>query len=234
VPAWPHLLRFVWRVWAQVLIWNSATPYSAIRDALLPLLVLVAMTGIRIKQWRMPKAQELITPAVWTFVVTLVLLGGAFIFATPVVVYQDHNDLVAKISKSKSEQNELRTALARLQAKLTKTESELASLHNSPSTQVVLMPQPQSQQPTPVRDPDSFYQLDRVVATVSGAVEDLAHDVIRFEFARSTAALNSSREVEYRDFILQCSGMPSLPPGVIVGTYSGVVAGLSCDILRKR
>jgi uncharacterized membrane protein len=73
-----HFVRFIGRVWAQDLAWNSATPFSTARDIAIPALVLICLLGVRIKEWRMPQAKETIRAVLTTVVVILALLGTAF------------------------------------------------------------------------------------------------------------------------------------------------------------
>ena len=93
----------------------------------------------------------------------------------------------------------------------------------------------------PTMDPDSFYQAGRIVATVSGAVQDFPRSQIAFQAIRPNAYLDGAREVEYRDWVLDCKDggreLPSakLPPGTMSGmTIVPAAIGWVCSIVRKR
>jgi len=113
--AWSHLWHFTGRVWTQVLIWHSATSFSTIRDICLPLVLLIALVGFRIREWRRPGVRDLVISALRTVVVLLALLGLVFIAAIPVVMWQYHYDLARKNQD-----------LARANGDLTRANSETA------------------------------------------------------------------------------------------------------------
>jgi hypothetical protein len=93
------------------------------------------------------------------------------------------------------------------------------------------------------RDPDGFYQLGDKVGTVGGAILDVGNSLVRFEIVRSAGKLDSTREIEYREFVIKCDGLAGAShPGTIVGTFVGdlweqrivwqdIVTGLQC---RRR
>jgi hypothetical protein len=112
--AWSHLWHFVERLWVQVLQWNSATSYSTIRDILFPLLLLFALIGFRLREWRKPSVRDVVIPAVKAAVVSLTLIGLAVIAAIPVVVWQDHADLVKAEKKLIADNKRLSDEINRL------------------------------------------------------------------------------------------------------------------------
>ena len=87
----------------------------------------------------------------------------------------------------------------------------------------------------PSRNPDGLYQLGDLVGTVGGAKVDRGNSIVTFQVVRSSGNLNAVKEVEYRDFVLKCNGLPTASPlNVIVGTYMGMSVGVECTILRHR
>ncbi len=87
----------------------------------------------------------------------------------------------------------------------------------------------------PARDPDGFYQLGEKVATVSGAAFDRGHSLVKFDVVRSAGNLDTKREIEYRDIVLQYNGLVGAPPlGTTAGMFVGMTVGAQCNIIRKR
>lgn len=85
----------------------------------------------------------------------------------------------------------------------------------------------------PPRNPDGLYQLDIEVGTVGPAYIDLGHSTVTFQGVRSLGNLDPTKEVEFRDFVLQCDGLPMAPRG-FSGSVSSVSTGARCDIVRRR
>jgi hypothetical protein len=89
-------------------------------------------------------------------------------------------------------------------------------------------------QPTS-RDPDGLYQLNQEVGSVGPANIDQANSTVTFQGVRSAGKLDPTREVEYRDFILRCEGLPMAPPA---NSFSGTVISMSteahCKIVGHR
>jgi len=99
---WPHLWRFAFQVWVQVLAWNSATTFSIAKETIIaPLLILLVTLQFTIGKgwWKPAVLQQHGGDVLRSFVVTagvlFLLVGVAFVVAIPVVVYQDHMELVA-------------------------------------------------------------------------------------------------------------------------------------------
>jgi hypothetical protein len=86
----------------------------------------------------------------------------------------------------------------------------------------------------PAREPDSLYQLGREVGSVGSAEIDLGNSSVLFHGVRSAGKLDASREVEFRDYVLTCAGLPATPPGRSAGSMSLVSTGAKCTILRRR
>jgi hypothetical protein len=85
------------------------------------------------------------------------------------------------------------------------------------------------------RNPDGLYQFGEEVATVAGASISQGNSLITFQMVRSAGKLDAAREVEYREFVLSCSGLPPAPPpDVMAGVVSSVSTGAQCAILSKR
>lgn len=91
------------------------------------------------------------------------------------------------------------------------------------------------------RDPDSFYQLGKIVATVSGAQPDMPNSRIIFAKILETENANPSRDFEYRNWLLRCVDggrnlpSPEPPPGVVAAHIIGPAAfGWSCSIVGQR
>jgi hypothetical protein len=98
-----------------------------------------------------------------------------------------------------------------------------------------------AQAPTENRDPDSFYQFGKVVATVSGAQPDMPNSRIIFAKILESENANPSRDFEYRDWLLRCVDggrnlpSPEPPPDVVAGHILGPAAfGWSCTIVGPR
>lgn len=98
-----------------------------------------------------------------------------------------------------------------------------------------------SSPPAPVmspRDPDALYQLDRQVATVSGAQIDLSHGAVIFTAIKGDPTLNPAKPLEYREWVIHCPDIKSQDvPGVRVFNYltgPSVYGSERCEILRKR
>jgi hypothetical protein len=89
--------------------------------------------------------------------------------------------------------------------------------------------------PKASKNPDALYQFGEEVATVSGASINLGNSLITFQIVRSAGKLDASREVEYRDFVLSCTGLPTAPPpNVVAGVSIGMSMGVNCRILKKQ
>lgn len=86
----------------------------------------------------------------------------------------------------------------------------------------------------PTRDPDGLYQLGQLVGSVGPARIDQGNGTVEFDGVRSAGNLNPNAEVEYRDFVLQCVGLPMAPSIGFSGTVSSVSTGARCKILRQR
>ena len=89
------------------------------------------------------------------------------------------------------------------------------------------------QPPAPPRDPDGLYQLGVQVGSVGPTRIDQANSVIDFNGVRSFGKLNANVEVEYRDFVLRCEGLPATPAG-FSGSVSSVSTFAHCQIVRAR
>jgi|SRR5215831_3596195 len=87
----------------------------------------------------------------------------------------------------------------------------------------------------PPRNPDGLYQLGEQVATVDGASIDRGNSLVVFQFVRSAGKLDPSKEVEFRDFVLQCVGLPlAAPTNAKSGFTSTVSGGAQCKIIPRR
>jgi hypothetical protein len=85
------------------------------------------------------------------------------------------------------------------------------------------------------RDPDGLYQLNEEVGSVGPANIDQGNGVVTFHGVRSAGKLDPTREVEYRNFILRCEGLPMAPrPGTFSGSVSSVSTGAQCKIVGQR
>lgn len=78
----------------------------------------------------------------------------------------------------------------------------------------------------PSRNPDGLYQLGQEVATVVGAVIDEGNSLVTFPMVRSAGKLDATKEVEYRDLVLRCSGLPPAPP-------PNVMSGMTVSVLPE-
>jgi len=102
---WPHLWRFLGRVWAEVLSWHSATTFSLVRETLLipSIVLLVGWFALRKtigEGWYKPSVLkthggDVLKSFFITVFVLSAMLGVVFLVAVPFVVYQDHIDLVS-------------------------------------------------------------------------------------------------------------------------------------------
>jgi hypothetical protein len=79
------------------------------------------------------------------------------------------------------------------------------------------------------RNPDGLYQLGEEVATTVQANIDIGNRLITFQEIRNAGKLDAKKEIEYRDFVLQCAELPPSP-----GTFSSVSNGARCTILHRR
>jgi hypothetical protein len=85
------------------------------------------------------------------------------------------------------------------------------------------------------RNPDGLYQLNELVATVTGMNVDRGHSRITFQAVRSAGNLDTNREVEYRNFVLKCPQLAGAPPlNTTVGMFIGMTAGATCEIAGVR
>jgi hypothetical protein len=85
------------------------------------------------------------------------------------------------------------------------------------------------------RNPDSLYQYDEDVGSVVGALISQGNGLVTFQAVRSSGKLDASKEVEFRDYVLMCSGLPPAPPpNVITGVAISVSSGVQCTIIRRR
>jgi hypothetical protein len=92
-----------------------------------------------------------------------------------------------------------------------------------------------AQPPSTARDPDGLYQLGMEVGTAVGATIDTAHSSVTFQGIKSVGKLDPAKDVEYRDFVLQCNGLASeAPVGRIPGLVVSVAGGVQCQIIRQR
>jgi hypothetical protein len=85
----------------------------------------------------------------------------------------------------------------------------------------------------PARNPNALYQYGEAVAEVQGAVLSQANGTVTFQTIRSAGKADSTREVEYQDWVLRCPNLPGPRPGTIVGQFSGMVVGETCTIVGK-
>jgi hypothetical protein len=100
----PHLWRFLWRVWAEVLSWHSATTFSLLRETfIIPLMLLVVglytlsrTVGEGWYKWSTLKThgRDVVKSFSVTVLVLLALLVSVILAAIPIVVYEDHRDIV--------------------------------------------------------------------------------------------------------------------------------------------
>jgi len=86
----------------------------------------------------------------------------------------------------------------------------------------------------PARDPDGLYQLGAMVGSVGPTRIDLARGIVEFSGVRSAGKLNPNADIEYRDLVLRCEGLPTPPIAGFMGTVSSVSTGARCVIVRER
>lgn len=84
------------------------------------------------------------------------------------------------------------------------------------------------------RNPNALYQYGEPVAEVQGAVISQANGIVTFQALHTSGKADKAREVEYQDWVLRCPQLPAPAPNVVVGQFIGMVAGATCDIIRKR
>jgi hypothetical protein len=64
-------------------------------------------------------------------------------------------------------------------------------------------------EPPPIpRDPDGLYQYGEKVAEGQGAVINQANGIIEFQMVRSAGKADPSKDFEFRDWIVNCPGIP--------------------------
>lgn len=110
----PHIWRFLGRVWDLVKIWNSATTFSLVKEAIiLPLVLFVLTAAITIgRGWYKPsilqsRGRDLVKALIIAVGGSLALLVAVFLAALPVSFYQDHVDLLGKIESLRQSNSEL-------------------------------------------------------------------------------------------------------------------------------
>jgi hypothetical protein len=86
----------------------------------------------------------------------------------------------------------------------------------------------------PPRNPNALYQYGESVAEGQGGIVDQAHGVVRFQGIRTAGKADPTREFEYQDWIVRCPDLPAPRPDSFYGQFSGVVAGGTCTIVRRR
>jgi hypothetical protein len=91
------------------------------------------------------------------------------------------------------------------------------------------------------RDADTFYQLGKKVATVSGANPDWPRSKISFSKILEEPIANPSHHFEYRNLILDCVDggkelpFPGPPPGTVAGTVMPtLIVEWTCKIVKER
>lgn len=139
----------------------------------------------------------------------------------------DDESRMARTAASQKDflQGQLNTAngqIGKLQNDVVKLQAEIERLRPQ-------LPQKES------GNPDGLYQLDELVGTVVGARVDQGNSIVTFQAVRAAGKMDQSRNVEYRNYILRCNGLPAAPPpNTIVGMAIGVSAGVRCTILELR
>ena len=94
----------------------------------------------------------------------------------------------------------------------------------------------QSSKHSPARDPDGFYQLGQEVAKIYYSRTDAGNGIVTFQIIQSWGTLDPNKDVEYRDLVLRCQGLPEPPArNRFVGTVNSVSRGnFSCEIVGNR
>src|SRR5712691_4624721 len=109
---WPHLVHLLGRSWTQVLAWRSATTFSLLLEVAIPCFIFLLLRLWTVGSWKQmftirgawPEVRSLLT----TLVVLLAIAGTIFIAAIPVVIDQDHNDLVTANKKLREQYSSAR------------------------------------------------------------------------------------------------------------------------------
>jgi hypothetical protein len=140
---WPHLLRFLSRVWAKLLAWHSATTFSVVRETIIIPLVIVLLTLIVIlyplrkeKWWKwdvlktlQDRIGEVFKSLVIVIISLFVLLIAVFMAAVPVVVYQDHNNFLSAIRILTAERDDWKKKATQPALQPAKPAYQLAHIH---------------------------------------------------------------------------------------------------------
>jgi cell division protein FtsB len=131
-----HIAHLLARCWAEVLRWQGTTTFSVVREAAIPVVILLVVrwwdVGWEFKRvTAMGPFKEELRRAVKTITVLLAVAGVVFLAAIPVVIYQDHKELVESRSKAvretaevKRENHTLQTAANDLKDRLAKREPQ--------------------------------------------------------------------------------------------------------------
>jgi hypothetical protein len=103
---WPHFLHLLLHVWDLVKVWQSATTFSLLKEALIfrSVVFLVAARITLGQGWYKPsvfksKGHELLKSLRIASLSSLTLLVVVFLSALPVAIYRDHQELVWSNSK---------------------------------------------------------------------------------------------------------------------------------------
>jgi hypothetical protein len=88
------------RAWEIVLKWNSATPFSTLREILIPILTWLFINRKRLGAWRMTDLRSALITTLWGIAVIALFTVGAWIVAIPVAAWDNY--LSVKESSARS------------------------------------------------------------------------------------------------------------------------------------
>lgn len=119
--------------------------------------------------------------------VSIAALAASFIYAS----YAVFHDISTKLADEKIKTGDM----MQLRERLSQVEGRLLQVDRDSVNQTR-------------RDPDGFYQLNRLVARVAGAREALDQGIIQFDEIFDSGEFNLESRVEYRQYILSKKSGP--------------------------
>ncbi len=87
--------------------------------------------------------------------------------------------------------------------------------------------------PPAPRVPDGLYQGSLQVGKVQGPALSEDKSTIKFEVMSFNAYPNPNDPIEYQNYLLECDDVPKQKPNFFSGSFSYVIAGKQCKILRR-